>query len=353
MISAYYKRYEIHFKVPAGTSRGIYTLRKGWYLFFLEDGKTGIGECGPLPGLSRETTEEVEKVLSDICLKPEKYIENPDLLRNISSVRFAFEVALTDLRNGGNRILFPSSFTLGKGTIPINGLIWMDTISKMQEQIKEKLKAGFHCIKIKIGHKDFDEEMSLLHEIRETYSFGKVTLRVDANGAFNSENIFQKLKKLESLDIHSIEQPVMAGKWDLMEQICKKSTVPIALDEELIGVNDLKQKKALLDKICPAYLVLKPSLHGGIAGCEEWIHLAEERSIGWWITSYLETNIGLNAIAQWTYTKSVRIPQGLGTGKLFTDNIPSPLKIRNGNLEYDPLEKFGLPGEKQGLTYGK
>lgn len=353
MISAYYKRYKLHFKFPAGTSRGVYTLRRGWYLFLREDGKTGIGECGPLPGLSRETTDEVEKSLSDICLNPEKYIENPDLLKNISSVRFAFEVALTDLKNGGNRILFPSSFTIGEGKIPINGLIWMGTISRMQEQIKEKLKSGFNCIKIKIGHKDFDEELSLLHEIRRAYSSDEIILRVDANGAFNNKNVFQKLRKLESLDIHSIEQPVMAGEWDLMEQICKKSNIPIALDEELIGINDIKQKTALLDKIRPAYLVLKPSLHGGFAGCEEWIRLAKERSIGWWITSYLETNIGLNAIAQWTYRKSVKIHQGLGTGKLFTDNIPSPLRIKNGSLEYDPLEEFGLPGEKQGLSHEK
>ena len=353
MISAYYKKYKLHFKLPAGTSRGVYTLRCGWYLFFKEDGKTGIGECGPLPGLSIETEEDVEKSLTDICLNPEKYIENPDLLKNLSSVKFAFESAFLDLKNGGNRILFPSSFTNGKDAIPINGLIWMGTISKMQQQISEKLKAGFNCIKTKIGHKEFKEEIALLQGIRKTYSSKEITLRVDANGAFNGNDVFKKLNELKSLDIHSIEQPVMAGQWDLMAQICKKSAVPVALDEELIGINDIDRKKAMLDKISPAYLVLKPSLHGGILGCEEWISLAEERSIGWWITSYLESNIGLNAIAQWTYTKSVSIPQGLGTGQLFTDNISSPLKIRDGKLEYDPSEKFGIPGKKQGLTYEK
>ena len=339
---ASFKKYELHFKRPAGTSRGIYTNRSVWYLFLRENenGLTGIGECAPLPGLSHETPEETELLLKKICSDPDSYVKNPDLLSRISSVRFGFETALLDLQNGGKQQLFPSAFTSGKEGIPINGLIWMGEPAWMEQQITAKLDAGFRCIKLKIGAIGFEEEMKLLEKIRYRSCPGAVTLRVDANGAFDQKDVMKKLNRLASLDIHSIEQPVAAGQWELMTKICNKSPVPIALDEELIGLNDRQEKAGLLEKIRPQYLVLKPSLHGGLAGCEEWIELAGERSIGWWVTSYLESNIALNAIAQWTFSKQVKMHQGLGTGQLFTNNIGSPLEIRGEELWYNPSVLF-------------
>lgn len=337
-----FKKYELQFKQPAGTSRGVYTIRPVWFLFLEEDGKTGIGECAPLSGLSRETPEQVEAVLNEICNNPNLYIKKEKLLEEIPSVRFALETALLDLKNGGRQLLFPSEFTSGMKSIPINGLIWMGDFEKMQQQIQEKLDAGFHCIKLKIGAIDFEKEIELLQSIRNKYDSSTITLRVDANGALNPAEAMQKLEKLAQLGIHSIEQPVAAGQWDKMADLCGKTPIPIALDEELIGINHKKEKEKLLDTIQPQYLILKPSLHGGISGCDEWIELAEKRNIGWWITSYLESNIGLNAIAQWTYTKNVKIHQGLGTGQLFTNNVDSPLEIRGEQLWYNPEKQIKI-----------
>ncbi len=339
---ASFRKYELHFKRPAGTSRGTYTNRTVWYLFLRENGITGIGECAPLPGLSHETPEETELLLNKICSNPDFYAGNPDLLKEVSSVRFGFETALLDLQNGGKRLIFPSAFTSGEEGIPVNGLIWMGEPAWMEQQIKAKLDAGFRCIKLKIGAIGFEEEMKLLEEIRNRSCPGAVTLRVDANGAFKQGDVMEKLNRLARLDIHSIEQPVAAGQWELMAGICNESPISVALDEELIGINGRKEKAGLLEEIRPQYLVLKPSLHGGLAGCEEWIELAGERSIEWWVTSYLESNIALNAIAQWTFTKQVKMHQGLGTGQLFTNNIGSPLEIRGEKLWYNPSVPFDL-----------
>ena len=342
-MKASYKKYELQFKQPAGTSRGVYKSRLVWFLFLEEDGITGIGECSPLPGLSIESPEQVEVLLAEICADPKKYIQQEDLLTEISSVRFAFETALIDLRNGGKRILFDSKFSRGEQGIPINGLIWMGELEFMKQQVQEKLDAGFHCIKLKIGAVDFQEELSLLKAIRNKFSNDDVTLRVDANGAFRLDEASSKLKELAKLGIHSIEQPIAAAQWGEMAQLCKDTVLPIALDEELIGINSIPEKKKMLDAIHPHYLVLKPSLHGGLSGCDEWIQLAEERNIRWWITSYLESNLGLNAIAQWCFMKNVRMHQGLGTGQLFTNNISSPLEIRGEELWFDMCKNFDFP----------
>lgn len=336
-------KYELIFKRPAGTSRGMYKTRPVWFLFLEENGKTGIGECAPLPGLSKETPEEVETLLKQVCKNPAKYIQNPDLCSQFPSVLFGLETAILDLQNGGIQQVFPSLFSKGESEIPINGLIWMGEIEYMKSQIQEKLDAGFTCLKLKIGALNFKEELHLLKSIRKDYPADQLTLRVDANGAFDKNNVSTKLEQLSRLDIHSIEQPIAKGWWVEMAKLCKESNLPIALDEELIGIISTVEKGQLLNHIKPQFLILKPSLHGGISGCNEWIKLAEQRNIGWWITSYLESNIGLNAIAQWAFTKNVKMHQGLGTGQLFTNNINSPLEIRGEHLWFNPEKEFQLP----------
>lgn len=338
----YYRKYELRFKQAAGTSRGVLNTRTVWYLFLEENGQTGLGECAPLPGLSRETPEQIDYLIEDVCTDPLHFAENQELLLDYPSLAFALETALLDLRNGGTRILFPSAFTEGKAGIPINGLIWMGEATKMQEQIEAKLASGFSCIKLKIGAIDFETELSLLQSIRERFDAGQMTLRVDANGAFKVDEAPAKLARLAALQLHSIEQPIAAGRWADLAKLCDTTPLPIALDEELIGLNKRDDKELLLDLVRPHYLVLKPSLHGGMAGCDEWIELAEDRNIGWWITSYLESNIGLNALAQWAFTKNVTTHQGLGTGQLFTNNIDSPLEICGEQLWFDPAGSFGL-----------
>ncbi len=354
-MKAHYLEYNLHFARQAKTSRGILKKRPVWYLFLEEGGITGVGECAPLSGLSKETPQQVRSLLAEIVGNPADFLPGgakEKHIKKIPSLRFALETAQKDLEMGGGRILFPSDFTDKGGGIPINGLIWMGDILFMKEQIEKKLKQGFRCIKLKIGSLQFDQELHILQKIREKYSPEEITLRVDANGAFSREDPSQRLKLLERLaevGIHSIEQPVMAGQWREMAELCRISPLAIALDEELIGVDEPQEKAALLDTIAPHYLVLKPSLHGGWSGCDEWIALAEERGIGWWITSYLESNIGLNAIAQWTYTKYSQYPklsklhQGLGTGGLFTNNINSPLFVHGERLFYDAAQSFPLP----------
>ena len=338
----YYRKHEFTFRQAAGTSRGVLTTRTVWFLYLEENGKTGIGECAPLPGLSKETPGQVAYLIEDICSDPMHFIENEELLTDYPSLRFALESALTDLQNGGCRLLFPSAFTQGKAGIAINGLIWMNDAETMRRQVEEKLEAGFRCIKLKIGALDFEKELDLLQQIRADVRSVDITLRVDANGAFKVDEARQKLNRLAGFGLHSIEQPIAAGRWADMAGLCDDSPVPVALDEELIGINKREDKELLLDMIRPQYLVLKPSLHGGISGCNEWIELAEDRSVGWWITSYLESNIGLNAIAQWACTKNGQLHQGLGTGQLFTNNIDSPLEIRGERLWFNPAKKFGL-----------
>lgn len=337
-----FQKYELQFKKRATTSRGAMNTRTIWYLFLEENGKTGLGECAPIPGLSIETNEEIDQLIPELCANPERYIQDKSLLLNFPSLLFALETAFIDLQNGGKRILFPSAFTEGKSGILINGLIWMDEIDVMQSQIEEKLEQGFHCIKLKIGAKDFEQELQLLKSIRQRFTTEQITLRVDANGAFLPDEAIDKLRALAELDIHSIEQPIAAGNSNEMARICSQTPLPVALDEELIGVHTKAEKEELLNRIKPQYLILKPSLHGGFSGCDEWIALANERGISWWITSYLESNIGLNAIAQWTFTKNTKIHQGLGTGQLFTNNIESPLEIRGEKLWFKTTAKFGM-----------
>lgn len=326
----------LHFKQPAGTSRGVYTTRKLWYLHLTSPdypGRTGIGECAPLPALSCDDLPDYEDILVKACRRLEDCGGDLDVesLRNYPSILFGLETAVRHFRIG-SWALYDTAFSRGKAGVPINGLIWMGDFDKMLSQIEKKMEAGFRCIKLKIGAINFEEELALLRHIRTRFSSKEIELRVDANGAFSPVDAMEKLKRLSELDLHSIEQPIRAGQWEEMARLTSESPLPIALDEELIGCNTLEGKQKLLSAIRPQYIILKPSLHGGVCGGNEWISEAEKRQIGWWITSALESNIGLNAIAQWCATFDNPLPQGLGTGLLFTDNVEMPLEIRKDCL---------------------
>lgn len=331
----------LHFIQPAGTSRGVYTTRQSYYVTLSDDnvpGSVGIGECATLPDLSCDAIppKEYERILKGFCddLCQSGKIDK-EAMRPYPSMLFGLETAKRQLDNGGGIDLFNTPFGRGEEGITINGLIWMGTFDEMFQRLEAKLKAGFHCVKLKIGAIDFEKELRLIQHIRQHFSRKEVELRVDANGGFTPDNAMQRLEALAKYDIHSIEQPIRQHQWMEMARLCKNSPLPIALDEELIGVNDLTEKNQLLDTIQPQYIILKPSLHGGISGTREWIKLAKERGIGSWITSALESNIGLNAIAQLTadiYGPHITMAQGLGTGQLFSDNIPMPLEIRGEQL---------------------
>ena len=326
----------LHFKQPAGTSRGVYTTRKIW-LIHLSDGQhTGVGECAPLPDLSCDALPDSEyaSILDNIC---KDFCQSGDIdydfLRDYPSMLFGLETALLNLQNGDR--LFDTAFTRGEVGIPINGLVWMGNHDEMLQRLEEKLEKGFSCVKLKIGAIDFEQELDLIKRIRDRFSFHEVELRLDANGAFPYSETLYKLELLSQYAIHSIEQPIKAGQWAYMAELCRESPLPIALDEELIGINDPAMKRHMLNIIKPRYIILKPSLHGGMAGCREWIETARDLGIGFWITSALESNIGLNSIAQFAssiYGDHITMPQGLGTGQLFTDNIPMPLEIRGDQL---------------------
>ena len=326
----------LHFKQPAGTSRGVYTTRKVWYLHLTSPdypGRTGIGECAPLPVLSCDDLPDYGDILVKACRRLEDCGGDLDVesLRNYPSILFGLETAVRHFRIG-SWALYDTAFSRGKAGVPINGLIWMGDFDRMLTRIEEKMAAGFRCIKLKIGAINFDEELALLRHIRAHFSSKEIELRVDANGAFSPVDVMEKLKRLSELDLHSIEQPIRAGQWEEMARLASDSPLPIALDEELIGCNTPEGKRNLLSAVNPQYIVLKPSLHGGICGGNEWIAEAEKRHIGWWITSALESNIGLNAIAQWCATFDNPLPQGLGTGQLFTDNVEMPLEVRKDCL---------------------
>ena len=329
----------LHFKQPAGTSRGVYTERRIWLVRVSDGLGVGVGECAPLPQLSCDDIPNYGEVLRRFCDEVEQTGEIPyEALRDYPSMLFGLETALLDVRcrkEDGRSVLFDTSFSRGEVGIPINGLVWMGTFEEMQQRIEQKLEQGFRCVKLKIGAIDFEAELELIKRIRSRFSHHDVELRVDANGAFAYEEALYKLELLSQYAIHSIEQPIKAGQWSYMSELCRESPLPIALDEELIGVNDPEVKRQMLNIIRPRYIILKPSLHGGILGCHEWIETARDMGIGSWITSALESNVGLNAIAQFAadvYGDHITMPQGLGTGLLFADNIPMPLEIRGDKL---------------------
>ncbi|GGH00594.1 o-succinylbenzoate synthase [Polaribacter pacificus] len=337
MITANYQKHILHFKTPSGTSRGVLKTKETWFLKLEENYKIGIGECAVFRGLSIDDTPEYEQKLKWVCKNISLGLK--ELLLNLEaypSIQFGVEQAFLSLKSDNKFELFPSKFTEGKRNIPINGLVWMGTKEYMKSQIEQKLKEGFQCIKLKIGAINFEEELALLNLIRKEYSASVIEIRVDANGAFKPDEALEKLKRLSDFELHSIEQPIKQGQLLEMAKLCEKTPLPIALDEELIGAHTTKNKAQIIETIHPQYIILKPSLVGGFSGSISWIDLAEKHQISWWITSALESNVGLNAIAQFTYTLGNKLPQGLGTGGLFTNNIAAPLEVVKGGLHYNP-----------------
>jgi o-succinylbenzoate synthase len=345
MLKTQFTPYHLIFKKPSGTSRGVLTTKETWFVKVWHDHSPeifGLGECALFRGLGCDDRPEYEAVLQSLTPHLPPIDEIRVKLRDFPSILFGLETALADLENGGKRIIFPSPFSEGKQSIRINGLIWMGTKEEMRAQIIDKIDNRFSCIKLKIGAIDFEAEIDLLKAIRGEFDAKTIELRVDANGAFSPNDAIHKLERLARLNIHSIEQPIKAGQWNELARLCAETPIPIALDEELIGVNISSKKKELLETIKPQYIILKPSLHGGFAGSEEWISLANQQNIGWWATSALESNIGLNAIAQWCYIQNNTMPQGLGTGQLYTNNIESPLTLEGENLYYLPKKRWDL-----------
>lgn len=334
-----YAPYILKFRSPAGTSRGILTEKPTFIIKVFDERDPscfGIGECSVFPGLSPEANGnygyKLVELLANIALG-----KDTDL-SGYGSIRLGLEQAIRDYTGGCRHVYFPSTFTEGEKSLMINGLVWMGDFDQMLERIEEKVSAGFHCIKLKIGAIDWKKEVDLIEHIRKNHGDHDLEIRVDANGAFSMENAIPRLSRLADLGVHSIEQPIPAGCPELMAFLCQVSPIKIALDESLIGIKDISRKEELLDVVNPSYIILKPSLCGGFSGAEEWIHLAEERGIGWWVTSALESNIGLNAIAQWTATLKTSMPQGLGTGGLYTNNFPCPLTLESDLLSYNPVD---------------
>ncbi|NJN26260.1 MAG: o-succinylbenzoate synthase [Cyclobacteriaceae bacterium] len=345
-------KYTLDFRFEAGTSRGIMTAHHVWFLKLWHPENPsvfGLGECAPLPGLSPDLQGDLAAAMThlvsviDAAKDMEAISVEAIFSPRFPALRFAIETAMRDLKQGGNRILFDNGFSRSEVTIPINGLVWMGNKKLMQERIGQKIEDGFTCIKIKIGGIDFEDELDLLAHIRRAYSAREITIRLDANGAFTPNNALQSLEKLALFDIHSVEQPIAAGDWPGMSRICEKSPIPIALDEELIGVYQRSEKIRMLNEIRPAYVILKPSLLGGFEQTGEWIGLAAESKIGWWVTSALESNIGLNAIAQFVGNYPSDMPHGLGTGQLYHNNFTSPLQVRSGQLHYELNRPWDLP----------
>lgn len=338
MLNARYKKHTLYFRKPAGTSRGILLSKDSYFIIVTDSnrpGIEGIGECSILKGLSPDDRPQLEEKLQQVCLNVANIWENREgELAEWPAIRAGVEMAFADLENNGTHLLFPSSFTRSETAIPINGLIWMGQPDFMLQQIEEKLSSGFSVIKLKIGAIDFNEELSLIRHIRQRYTSSEIGLRLDANGAFAPGEALEKLRQLSEFDIHSIEQPIRQGQIAAMTGLCRKSPVPIALDEELIGIGSPSAMLQLMETIRPQYIILKPSFLGGFVASTQWIQLAEQAGAGWWVTSALESNVGLNAIAQWTATLNNPMPQGLGTGALFTNNFPSPLLVRDGALHY-------------------
>lgn len=345
-MKAYFIKHRLQFKVPATTSRGVLQGKNSWFIILTDKEKPtrfGIGECSIIPGLSVDDRPDFEQKIQEVLADVDNYSFWLDQgLTDFPAIRFGLETALMDFKQGGSRVLFPSKFTEGMDHIPINGLIWMGHFEQMRHQIIDKIEQGFRCVKLKIGAIDFDQELQLLAMIRKEFTEKELELRVDANGAFKPEEAMEKLNKLARFHIHSIEQPIRQGQWEQMAGLCSRTPFPIALDEELIGLSNQHRITEMLEVINPQYIILKPSLLGGFTPCQRIIEAAEKRHIAWWLTSALESNIGLNAMAQWTYTLHNPMPQGLGTGQLFTNNIPSPLEVRNAALTYQTQGSWNL-----------
>ena len=330
-------RHQLQFKIPGGTSRGVLRYKDSWLIQISKDDQYGIGECSIIEGLSPESPQIVQNILEEI---PQYLKMGKEFLLHryakAPALQFAIEMAFSGLNSHHPLLHFDTQFTHHQQTIPINGLIWMGNVDTMMTQLEEKINLGFSCIKIKVGAIDFESECNFLAHIRKRFHSSDLTLRLDANGAFQPEDAIQKLSRLSEYNIHSIEQPIAPGQWKEMATLGKTSPIPIALDEELIGISSKQEKVNLIQEIKPQYIIIKPSLVGGWQGSDQWVSIAEKHAVDWWATSALESNIGLNAIAQWVSTKQINRPQGLGTGSVFTNNIETPLYISGQNMGFDP-----------------
>jgi len=340
-MKAYYFRHLLNFKNPSGTSRGVLNNKESWFIIIVEKDGYGVGECSLIAGLSPDPIASYEDKLKEIC---NNICLGIDVLRTklelYPSILFGLETAYLSFESSNPFVLMPSSFTKGEKAIPINGLIWMGEKSFMKKQIKEKIESGFDCIKIKVGALNFDLECELLKSLRLEYSSSDIQIRLDANGSFSPNSALKKLQILSKYDLHSIEQPIRTKMWNEMAFLCEKSPIAIALDEELIGLTSKKQRTKMLSLINPSYIILKPSLTGGLKACDSWIKIANSKGIKWWSTSALESNVGLNAISQWVYNKGSEMKQGLGTGMLYSNNIDSPCYIEKGVLKYNPKKNW-------------
>lgn len=329
---AKYTSYTLNFKIPGGTSRGVLTKKESFFIAIHEKGRVGLGEVGVLRGLSFDDVPELESQIAWTCKNIDLGLEKLyGANRQFPSIQFALEQAFSHLERGFEH--FPSAFTKGQSVQSINGLIWMGDFAFMRDQVTKRLSEGFTTLKMKVGAIGWEEEKSILTALRKEFSPDQLEIRVDANGAFELGEVIEISKYLCDLSVHSMEQPLRAGRNEELAEAAEKMHIPVALDESLIGMVSLKQKVSLLDTVKPQYIILKPSFIGGWKGADSWIELAQERGIPWWATSALESNIGLNAIAQWSFTKSNPIPQGLGTGSLFTNNIEGPYKVEGGLLK--------------------
>ena len=333
------------FKQPSGTSRGTMTRKKSWFIALKDSqGTTGWGECSIIESLSPDYNNDLTyfKTIDGFLDAWKNENLNLEHTAAFPSIRFGIETAILDLERGGRQVLYDTPFTRGEQEIRINGLIWMGSTKGMREQIEQKLNAGFHCIKLKIGAIPWEDEFDILRDLRSSFVAKDLEIRVDANGGYSMKDAPRILDDLAQLEVHSIEQPIQARQWDDMADLCASSPCPIALDEELIGIHDLDEQRKLLAYIQPQYIILKPSLHGGISGTQDWILFAHERGIEWWMTSALESNLGLNAIAQMASTYPLQLPQGLGTGSLYEKNIPSPLSLAGEGLSFKPEYRFSF-----------
>lgn len=343
MPSYFWKKYTLDFKRPGGTSRGVLHTKDSWFLIGEDNtfSYPAIGECSIIKGLSPDNTDQIEEKLDELCLALNQDAGLPDLT-DFPAIRFGLETLQADIQAKGSKQFTSSGFVSNQSSIQINGLVWMGEESFMKQQVVDLVERGFSCIKLKIGALDFQVELDLLNWIRHSFD-SSLELRVDANGAFTPSEAMHKLEQLAKFDIHSIEQPIKAGQWEEMAKLCASTPLPIALDEELIGVTP-ENRKELLETIRPQYIILKPSLLGGLKDSDSWIQLARDNGIEWWVTSALESNVGLNHIAQYTHDKKVSLPQGLGTGSLYTNNFDCPLYIQGQFLGFNPESLWNLNG---------
>jgi len=342
------EKHTLRFIKPAKTSRGEYIEKTAYLLWIVTETFKVCGEASPLSDLSVDGKVDFSNIVQPYENQFLTFEDLHNLLEDwmpYPSLRFALYSAILKAKFQANRIAIQqptksqvwieNEFTHGKEGMKINGLVWMNSIDAMYEEAIHKINAGFTCIKLKVGALDFDAECRLIEKIRKQFSPFKVEIRLDANGGFKNGDALFQLEDLKRFNIHSIEQPIQANQPDLMQEICAKSPIHIALDEELIGI-DVNNSLNLMKKIKPKYIILKPTLLGGFDFCDIWIQHAVSQNVGWWSTSALEGNIGLADIAQWVSAYKPTMPQGLGTGSLFVKNFDPHTKVVGETMFFLP-----------------